>query len=541
MIDLHQRSQVSVEASAFLGFSVAVVFVCLLFLLYFNRKCTNTKNCNDEVFTISGPTAHMVRKGASFERELGKQEFGEEVFKRLQMKIKKHHPHEGSKLPSQININVHTRDGSGDLISLAEKGRMGRGSCSSSTSGSSTSGEEEHALRHRDSRYTNRPERPDRLLGLARLQDDRAQHCVVTMPQESSMTSPVESCRSTMSPLESPRVVTFGERHRQSSSESRSFSLGSPGTETDDSSLEGHCGYLEVAFAYDAPMRKMTVHVLQARGISSADRGSLPSAFTHSQVRLQLLPSKKQKHKSKIRHGENPQFVESFMFNRINPEEVNGMGIRVRLYACARMRRVRLIGETVVAFASINLELENNIWLTLEPKVSSSALSILNCDKASLSCSESVAESTISMQHGGVAELLVGLAYNPTTGCLSVEIIKGSHFRNLGMTKAPDTYVKLWLVSSTGVEIAHSKTSVRRGQPNPLFKQTFIFQAALFQLPDVTLMVAVYDRRPMKRKDMLGWFSLGQNSSGEEELAHWDDMRQVNGEQIARWHVLLDT
>ncbi|CAH0395287.1 unnamed protein product [Bemisia tabaci] len=51
---------VSVEASAFLGFSVAVVFVCLLFLLYFNRKCTNTKNCNDEVFTISGPTAHMA-------------------------------------------------------------------------------------------------------------------------------------------------------------------------------------------------------------------------------------------------------------------------------------------------------------------------------------------------------------------------------------------------------------------------------------------------------------------------------------------------
>ncbi|KAG8322467.1 Synaptotagmin-14 [Homalodisca vitripennis] len=64
---------------------------------------------------------------------------------------------------------------------------------------------------------------------------------------------------------------------------------------------------------------------------------------------------------------------------------------------------------------------------------------------------------------------------------------------------------------------------------------------ALFQLPDVTLMISVYNKRSMKRKEMIGWFSLGLNSSGEEELAHWDDMRQVRGEQICRWHVLVDS
>lgn len=40
------------------------------------------------------------------------------------------------------------------------------------------------------------------------------------------------------------------------------------------------CGALEVAFAYDAPMRKMTVHVLQARDIPTKDRGG----STHTQV-----------------------------------------------------------------------------------------------------------------------------------------------------------------------------------------------------------------------------------------------------------------
>lgn len=37
--------------------------------------------------------------------------------------------------------------------------------------------------------------------------------------------------------------------------------------------------------------------------------------------------------------------------------------------------------------------------------------------------------STHSMQHGGVPELLLGLAFNAVTGRLNVEVVKGSHFR----------------------------------------------------------------------------------------------------------------
>lgn len=54
-------------------------------------------------------------------------------------------------------------------------------------------------------------------------------------------------------------------------------------------------------------------------------------------------------------------------------------------------------------------------------------------------------------------------------------------------------------------------------------------------------MVSVYNKRSMKRKEMIGWFSLGLNSSGEEEFSHWEDMRQVRGEQLCRWHVLIDS
>lgn len=43
----------------------------------------------------------------------------------------------------------------------------------------------------------------------------------------------------------------------------------------------------------------------------------------------------------------------------------------------------------------------------------------------------------MGLQHGGMPELLIGLAYNDVTGRLSVQVIKGSNFKNMAMTRAP--------------------------------------------------------------------------------------------------------
>lgn len=49
-------------------------------------------------------------------------------------------------------------------------------------------------------------------------------------------------------------------------------------------------------------------------------------------------------------------------------EDVHGLGLRIRIYGCERMRRQRLLGEAAVSFAALNLELENNLWLDLAPR-----------------------------------------------------------------------------------------------------------------------------------------------------------------------------
>ncbi|XP_050691442.1 synaptotagmin-14-like isoform X2 [Eriocheir sinensis] len=536
--------EVPVEATAFLGAVAAFVVFLFVLFLYLNKKlCFYTVGnfpCCDDPVTKPDKLKEL---GAAYNYGEGESssDSEEEAAKRLSSSKSfpsglrdNHHPHAAhnsayhaynhyghhnyhqfgpARSPSQYSApeNGVTSTGRGDttfsgcdanadLISLAEKGRAGVSgeeepvgvgvtSSSASSSGSTTSGDDDllthRALRHRDPRAYRQ-----------------------------------------MSPGRSPYDGTYHQECREDG--------------TVGEALLVRCGTIEAGFAYDLPTRTLTVHILQAKEVPSKERGGA----ANTQVRVLLLPARKQKHKTRIRPGENPQFNEAFVFTKVNPEEVQQLGVRLRLYGCERMRREKMLGEVIVPFASINLTLGNTFWLTLEPRANL-ARSESRTEVCSLTRSDSTG-STHSV-HSGVPELLLGLTYNGTTGRLAVEVIKGSHFRNSddfrnsANTRAPDTYVKLVLMSSSGQEIAHSKTSVRRGQPNPLFKETFMFQVALFQLPDVTLMASVYTKRSMKRKDMIGWFALGLNSSGEEELAHWNQMRDSRGEQVCRWHVLLES
>ncbi|EPQ12572.1 Synaptotagmin-16 [Myotis brandtii] len=295
------------------------------------------------------------------------------------------------------------------------------------------------------------------------------------------------------------------------------------------------CGDLDVIFEYRAASQKLTVTIVRAQGLPDKDRSGINSW----QVHVVLLPSKKQRGRTSIQRGPNPVFKEKVTFTKLEPRDVAVCAVRFRLYAARKMTRERMMGEKLFCLSHLHPEGEMKVTLVLEPRSNiSSGESPLSPSAVSHSDS---ASSTQSLSHGGAPELLVGLSYNATTGRLSVEMIKGSHFRNLAVNRAPDTYGKLFLLNSVGQEMFRCKTSIRRGQPNPVYKETFVFQVALFQLSDVTLMISIYNRRTMKRKEMIGWIALGQNSSGEEEQDHWEEMKETKGQQVCRWHTLLES
>uniref|UniRef100_A0A8C6TQZ4 C2 domain-containing protein n=1 Tax=Neogobius melanostomus TaxID=47308 RepID=A0A8C6TQZ4_9GOBI len=313
------------------------------------------------------------------------------------------------------------------------------------------------------------------------------------------------------------------------------------------------CADLGLSLDYSPEQERISVTVLAVRDLPDKSRSGMDSW----QIHMVLLPARKQRQKTSVQKGDSPEFNETF-------SDLHVSALRFRLYALGgRIQRERMMGEKILRLSELDPQGGAlSTTLLLQPRSNIKSMG------SQMSLSPDSASSTQSLTHGGAPELLLGLSYNATTGRMSVELVKGSHFRNLALNRPPgtttqyyhlsklklsikdqttffcvvvaDTYGRLSLLNSMGQEISRCKTSVRRGQPNPVYKETFMFQVALFQLSDVTLLVSIFSRRSMKRKEMVGWVALGQNSSGEEEQSHWADMRDAKGQQVCRWHALLE-
>lgn len=314
---------------------------------------------------------------------------------------------------------------------------------------------------------------------------------------------------------------------------------------------------LQVNHAYDPTSKKLKIRILKINYVPI----KLNQDCDRCYLKLILLPNKRQKFKTTIKSctSNEIEFDELFTFNRISPESIMSLSIQYLLFIVNKESKRRNIGEAIIRFDCRKpMQQEDNLIVYLNPlnmQKNSNSSTNLQCnfnvipnqsnDKSntanneSLSDVSSICRSDSAESHHSIKlnlpELLIGLAYNATTGRLQVSIIRGSQFKDKA-NRPPDTFVKCTLLSSAGREIGKTKTTVKKSQPNPVYKQTFAFQIALFQLPDVSLMVTVYNKRTMNRKEIIGWFSLGCNSSGEEENSHWNEMRDSKGEQVLKYH-----
>ncbi|KAF4089813.1 hypothetical protein AMELA_G00042730 [Ameiurus melas] len=341
-------------------------------------------------------------------------------------------------------------------------------------------------------------------------------------------------------------------------------------------------GTLHILFDYDLHQRCLSVTVTAVTDLPSPRR----SPGITWQLHLVLLPAKKQRAKMAVARGRS--LSKTFRFSHVQSESIGNYGVRFRLYSISKIKKEKkMLGEKLFYLTKLNLQGKMAIPLPLEPCCSTTVSagqdtgqnggqdggedggqeagqatrhgltdgwmmesqdggwmdrqgSETQSSVSAASCSETASTFQSAGQRSS-PEILLGLVYNATTGRLSVEVIKGCHFKNVATNKPPNTYVKLTLLNSMGQEMSKCKTSLCRGQPNPTYRETFVFQVALFQLSDVTLILSVYNKRSIKRKEMIGWISLGLNSSGEDELTHWTQMKESKGQQVCRWHSLLES
>uniref|UniRef100_G3P0H5 Synaptotagmin XIVb n=1 Tax=Gasterosteus aculeatus aculeatus TaxID=481459 RepID=G3P0H5_GASAC len=292
-------------------------------------------------------------------------------------------------------------------------------------------------------------------------------------------------------------------------------------------------GTLDVAFEYDSGEQWLAVTVTAATDIPALKQ----TGNIAWQVHLVLLPTKKQRAKTGVQKGPCPVFTETFKFSRVEQEALADYAVRFRLYSIRRMKKEKVLGEKVFYLTKLNLQGKIALPVTLEP-----GSELTGCGSVVSVSRSAGALSHRSTEDSSMPEILLGLIYNSATGQLSAEVIQGSHFKTTASDKPVNTYVKLTMLDSKGKEMSKYKTAVCRGQPNPTYKETFLFQVALFQLSEVSLVLSVFCRRSsMRPRERLGWVSLGLSSTCEEQQSHWTEMKEAEGRQVCHWHTLTDT
>ncbi|XP_065661193.1 synaptotagmin-16 isoform X4 [Hydra vulgaris] len=311
-----------------------------------------------------------------------------------------------------------------------------------------------------------------------------------------------------------------------------------------------HGGKIFLDFNYSPSTQQMVIIVIKAADIPSRARGGSSAV----QVRLVLLPAKHHRFKTKVRPAANPVFNETFIFQRIDQFIINQSSLRLRIYGQERYNQGRVIGELVIPLKELELlaqkpEDERRMWKTLKPKTLTSSDSLFDVsDTNSVTSFGSQLGSNPSLYggsgttntgcHGNTPELLISLCYTSLTGRLTVEVLKATNLKVIQLQRAPDSYVKIEVLSARGKKVARSKTTTRRNMIDPEFNESFIFQMSESDLREVTIVFSLIYVSKTRKKSTVGWCVLGKEASGISEIEHWEEMIEKKEEKITSHHIV---
>jgi hypothetical protein len=124
-------------------------------------------------------------------------------------------------------------------------------------------------------------------------------------------------------------------------------------------------GRMQISASYAPTANKLAVSILKAEDLPTKERGG-PSMV---QVRVVLLPPKKQRFKTKPKSSNNASFHETFTFSHVTQEEIRYGSLRIRVYGHERITRDRLVGEVNMPLSEFDLESESDtVWRMIIPR-----------------------------------------------------------------------------------------------------------------------------------------------------------------------------
>ena len=76
---------------------------------------------------------------------------------------------------------------------------------------------------------------------------------------------------------------------------------------------------------------------------------------------------------------------------------------------------------------------------------------------------------------------------------------------------------------------------------DPEFNESFVFQMSETDLYEVTIVFsAICISKTRKKKELLGWFQMGKEATGLEEIDHWEEMMGNKEKKSTHFHPLTN-
>jgi hypothetical protein len=187
--------------------------------------------------------------------------------------------------------------------------------------------------------------------------------------------------------------------------------------------------------------------------------------------------------------------------------------VQFQVYSCDKYARHRLLGETELRLADIDLQSQQTIrvWMNLH-----------EIDEK-------------PMERG---DILLSLSYLPTAERLILVIVKA---RDLCMplTKpATDCCFKVYQLQN-GSRVAKKKTSYKRDDRNPIFNEAMVFSLPHRLIDTVQFRISAIAVPPTSDHSAtcIGHVTIGPHVTGTE-LVHWTQMMTSLRRPVTMWHSL---
>lgn len=207
-----------------------------------------------------------------------------------------------------------------------------------------------------------------------------------------------------------------------------------------------------------------TCAVAKGGSASASSSASSGSQATDPYVKLQLLPDKQHKVKTRVvRNTRNPVYDEDFTFYGLSLAELSLMSLHFVVLSFDRYSRDDVIGEVVCPLSSIDLSQIENQQVALSKEIQPRSLKI---------------------RAQGRGELLTSLCWQPAASRLTVVMLKARNLPRMDVTGLADPYVKIYLLFN-GQRIAKKKTHVKKRTLSPVFNESFAFDIPMVEVSRV--------------------------------------------------------